>query len=193
MTLRLQSQPPRILTICLDGLQWRQPASGGQHCANIGVSPQGYQAPGKLVRDNDSVASSFLISCKSSRVCIEGRKDRDLISVRTLSDRQNLQPVGETVQLRKDYLKLNSMWKPEIGNRKVQKWLCSRLIENSIHKDWNLHQANPWTDQAQRKKISSCGEMEMRNRLRQKGRTRTCQKLRNYEEVVLKKQIESDN
>ena len=38
-----------------------------------------------------------------------------------------------------------------------------------------LQQAKPWADQAQREKISLCGELELRNRLFPENRAKDCQ------------------
>ena len=59
--------------------------------------------------------------------------------------------------------------------------------KNSNLKDWKYH-ANPWADQAQREKITLCGELEMRNRLFQASH----QENEKYEEFVATKQIGQD-
>ena len=46
-------------------------------------------------------------------------------------------PFEENTQLRKDFPKLKPALKLEIGDRQVQNWSCTRLIENSNFTDWN--------------------------------------------------------
>ena len=50
------------------------------------------------------------------------------------------------------------------------------------------HQSNQWADQAQREKMNSCGELEVRSRLYQESHMRTCQEIEELR-FVEKKQI----
>ena len=130
---------------------------------------------------------------------------RDLNSVRTLSDRQNLhnyqerkaEPAvrGENA----DYLKLKPTWNLERWEQKksseIELYETRRELESPR---LELHSAKQQADQAQReKKISSCGEMKMRNRLfkldsSEKVAQELAKTLRKYEESVGKNQIVPD-
>ena len=50
-------------------------------------------------------------------------------------------------------------------------------ISNLHLRGGKLLQASQWTDQAQRERINSCGELEMRNRLRCESQMRTSQEI----------------
>ena len=55
------------------------------------------------------------------------------------------------------------------------------------------YQANQLTNQTQREESWLIGELDMRTRVVQEDRAKDCQKLRNYEEFVVRKRIEPDN
>ena len=96
------------------------------------------------------------------------------ISVITWNGKLNL-PFEENAQLRDDYLKLKRIWRSEVGNRKVQKWHFMRLIENSNLKDCNyIKRINELVRLRERR---SAYELEMRNRLFNESRTRSCQEV----------------
>ena len=112
----------------------------------------------KLLRGNDSVASV-------EESVIREKRDQDLISVRTSSDRQNSiiswngklnLSFEEKMELSTDSLKLKPIWRSEVG-RNVQRDSRTRISNIATTS------SESWADQAQREK-SLCGEMENRAR-----------------------------
>ena len=132
-----------------DGFPQRSAASGSQQPAPANVvtpwlSSDMWSRTRKLVRSIESIASveEYFVS--------RGNRDRDLDSVQTLSEKQNLQ------------------------NRKFGNALYETARELEAQR-LELYQANQWADQARREKINLCGALEMRNRCFQESRARTRQ------------------
>ena len=90
----------------------------------------------------------------------KGKRDRDLESVRTLSERRDsLSTSGrkltwlfdKNAQLRDDYLKLKRTWKQESGKREGLMWVFMKPIENLSLNDWSCFKLiDGLADQAQR-------------------------------------------
>ena len=113
-----------------------------------------------------------------------GKRDRDLESVQTLSERRNLhahleQKAELAVQgecaaqrrLSEAEAEMNIRnW--EQRNSDVAVYETNRELESQRLEPY---QANQWADQAQREKINLFGELEMRNRIFQENRARDCQ------------------
>ena len=162
-----------------DGFHQQAAASGGsQHVPASEVNPwlsaDMWSRTRKLVRGSASNAS------------LEGRKkDRDLESVQTLSEGQNLHVYleqkaemavpGECAAQRRlseaeaDMDKRN--WEQrsaDIALYETNQKLESQRLE--------LHQANQWADQAQREQINLSGELEMRN-------ARNCQEIQELRRI----------
>ena len=105
----------------------------------------------------------------------KGKRDRDLESVRTpcleekicvsTSSRKLTWLFDKIAQLEDVYLKLKRTWKQEKWKREVLIWLFLKPIENLSLQRLELYQGHQWADLAQRERINSCGELEMRNRL----------------------------
>ena len=102
-----------------------------------------------------------------------GKRDRDLDSVQTLSERHNLHVYLEQ-KAESAVLGENAAQKrlSEVeADVEVRRWeqkspemaLYETDGELESHR-LKLHQANQCADQAQREKINLCGELEMRNR-----------------------------
>ena len=104
------------------------------------------------------------------------------ISIITWNGKLNL-PLEEKMQLRKDYLKLKLIWKSERWEQKSSEVALHETHRELESQRLQLHQANQWADQAQREKISSCGELDMRNRLFNESRTRSCQEIQELRRI----------
>ena len=132
------------------------------------------------------------------------KRDRDLESAPTLSDRQisiitrngklNL-PFEEKMQLRKDSLKLKPkpIWRSEVGHRNVQKWPGMTLIENSTLKDWNYINRINEQIKLKEKRLFHVENWKRGIDSSKEVTPEIAKKLRNYEESIAKKHIESDN
>ena len=70
---------------------------------------------------------------------------------------------------------LKHILKAEIGNKEIPNSLNMRVIGNFNLKKKELLQVSQWADQAQRERISLCGELEMRNRNHYENQVRTNQ------------------
>ena len=133
-----------------------------------------------------------------------GKRDRDLESVRTLSGRKDLHVyLEQTAELavRQECAAQKRLSEAEAEAGMDKRNWEQRNADIAVHEikrelesqRLELYQANQWADQAQREKINLCGELEMRHRLFQESRARDCQDIdRNYEGSVAKKQIEPD-
>ena len=150
----------------------------------------------KLVRGNESIAS---VEDSVPR----GKRDRDLVSGQTLSERENLhvhreQKAESAVrgecagQKRLSEAETDMeirIW--EQRNSEMALYETNRELES--HR-LELHQANQCGDQAQREKeINLCGELETRNRFFQESRARNFQEIEELRKSFAKKQIEPDN
>ena len=128
-------------------------------------------------------------------MCPEG-KNRDLDSVQTLSERQNLhfyleQKAESTVQEENAAQKRLSEVEADVEIRRwEQKSSKMALYETDRELESHrleLHQANQRADQAQRQKINLCGEMEMRKRLFQESRARARQEIEELRRICMNK------
>ena len=152
-----------------DGFPQRAAASGSSQyvpASEVNSWPGADMWPStrKLVRGNDSISS---VEGTLSR----GRRDRDLESAQTLSERRNLHVTGsrklnwlfkENTQLRKMSEAEADMDKRNWEQRNSYIYLCETNGELKSQR-LELYQANQWAAQAQREKIDVCGELEMRN------------------------------
>ena len=69
-------------------------------------------------------------------------------------------------QLEDDYLKLKRTWKQERKREKRSSDMALFETNRELESQrLELYQGHQWADQAQRERINSCGELEMRNRL----------------------------
>ena len=64
-----------------------------------------------------------------------------------------------------------------LGKEKFLILLFMRSIRSSNPNDYNYNQANQWVDQDKNNKISSYGELEMRNRLFRENQAKDCQEI----------------
>ena len=156
------------------------------------------------MRGNASIAS---VEGTLSR----GKRDRDLECAQTLSERQKLHVYCVKGEISMPTLKRKAELAVQ-GECAAQKGLSEAEADVNI-RNWEqrnsdiafyetnrelesqrleLYQANQWADQAQRENINLCGEVEMQNRFFQVAQE-IANKLRDYEELVAKKQIEQDN
>ena len=81
------------------------------------------------------------------RTLSRGKRDRDLESAQTLSERRknsmstlSRRLTGlfeENAQLRIDYLRLKQTWTKEIGNKEILVLLTMKSIENLYLRDWS--------------------------------------------------------
>ena len=96
-----------------------------------------------------------------------------------MRDRENLQKnlerkVDVAVRGDRDSAKIVSSWNWE---KQRQDFAFQEINEEFESQRFQLHQASQWADQAQRDKISLCGELELRNRLFQEDHARDCQEI----------------
>ena len=137
----------------------------------------------KLVRGNSSNAS---VEGTLSR----GKRDRDW-DVQTLSQRRNLHVyLEQKAELAVSEAEADmDIWNWEQRNYGIAVFETNRELESQR---LELYQANQWADQAQGEKMNVGVKLKMRNRLFQEVAQEIANKLRNYEESVAKKQIETD-
>ena len=120
------------------------------------------------------------------RTLSRGKRDRNLESVQSLSERQNLHVYLEQkaeLAVQGECAAQQNLseagadmdirhW--ERRNSDIALFETNRELESQR---LELYKANLWADQAQREKINLCGELEMRNRLFQESRARSCQEI----------------
>ena len=149
----------------------------------------------KLVRGNEFVADV-------EESVLRRKRDRDLNSVQTLPDRQNLHELlerkaesarrGESAaQKRLSEAKADL----EIGRLEQKNSEIALFMISSTPQRLQLHQANQWADQSQREKINLCGELHMMYSFFffESATQGLRKKLKNCEEFVAKRQIEPDS
>ena len=105
----------------------------------------------------------------------KGKRDRDLESVRTpcleekicvsTSSRKLTWLFDKIAQLEDVYLKLKRTWKQEKREKRSSDMALFETNRELESQRLELYQGHQWADQAQRERINSCGELEMRNRL----------------------------
>ena len=118
--------------------------------------------------DRERVVSSLLGSLSKAK------RDRDQNVVQILRDRQSLHkilerkaalPCEEKNWLSKAFTKLRQTWRSKNWERRDSDIALYEINQEFASQRFQLQQANHWANQAQRRKISLHGELEMRKRL----------------------------
>ena len=165
-----------------DGFPQQAAASGSPQQVPAGmVNPwltaDMWSSTRKLVRGSESISSV-------ERTLSRGKRDRDLESVQTLSERTDhhayleqktdLAVLGECAaqKILSDAEAHMDIRNWERRNSDIALFENNRELESQR---LELYQANLWADQAQREKINFCGELT--NRLFQESRARNCQEI----------------
>ena len=170
----------------------QQPAFGSKHGSNVvefRFSPQHWE----LVRGNDSIAGSFFSTgdlvrgnnpvARVEESLVKGNRDHDSNSVRTSSDKQNLHEHLERKAesaVRGENAAQERLSEAEAdidGEQKGSELALCHTHQELESQRLQQHQVNQWADQALREKINLCGELDMRNRLFNESRTRSCQEI----------------
>ena len=117
---------------------------------------------------------------------LRGKRDHNLDSVSTMSDKQNLHEYLERKAesaVRGEIAAHKRLCEAEAG-MEMRRWeqKNSEVALYESHRELEsqrlqLHQAHQWADQAQREKINLCGELELKNRIGQESHTRASQEI----------------
>ena len=120
------------------------------------------------------------------QLCQRRKRDRDQNVVQTLKDKESLHKILEVkaeLAVKGENLAQQRLYEAET-DVEVKHWekRNSDIALFEINQEFEsqrlqLHQANQWADQAQRDKISLCGEMEMRNGLFRENQRKACQEI----------------